>query len=152
MAISHLTDEEIQEFLDNPAFFANRKAHIGECVKCSESIKIYEMLIYGIRTQPIAQMPPDFSKRIASELMPRMVKDYSVWVDRIMLGGILVAASVALGVYFPRESLQSLVPQFVVPRSLAIPKSQALLLTMAGIVIVALYEFFDRKLLALKRN
>ncbi|RKY79018.1 hypothetical protein DRQ07_06875 [candidate division KSB1 bacterium] len=54
MAVKHLTDKEIQEYLDNPSLnrMEETEQHIGFCSLCKERVDTYKLVYKNLQQQP----------------------------------------------------------------------------------------------------
>lgn len=65
MAIEHIGEEQIQEYLDGvltPPEHADVKAHLDSCAQCRRDLAEYRTLYHALAEQPVAELPEDFAK------------------------------------------------------------------------------------------
>jgi predicted anti-sigma-YlaC factor YlaD len=71
MALRHLTDEEIQDFLDgnlSPQNALSIQTHLGSCPACQQTLKQYQGLYAGLKSDQGFVLSPDFAKSVISKL------------------------------------------------------------------------------------
>ena len=70
MNIKHISDDEIQSFLDG-IDMENRaliQEHLDSCSLCQNNLKTYQQLYQSISSAEISELSPDFSDRVMAEL------------------------------------------------------------------------------------
>ena len=71
MSLKHLTDEEIQEYLDgnlSPENELSFKTHLGFCLLCRGSLKQYQSLYVGLANDKGFELSESFAKSLISKL------------------------------------------------------------------------------------
>jgi hypothetical protein len=71
MSLKHLTDEEIQEYLDGYLSQQNAllfEKHLEICPHCQESLKQYQSLYVGLANDKGFDLPESFTKSVLSRL------------------------------------------------------------------------------------
>jgi hypothetical protein len=101
MSLRHLTDEEIQEYLDGnlsqqKTFLVKR--HLETCPICQESVKRYQSLYAGLASDEGFDLPYDFAKSVVSRLpVEAHVKSHFNFANIFLaVSGIIVALSIAV--------------------------------------------------------
>lgn len=73
MPVTHLTDEEIQEYLDGNLSRQKRifaEAHLKTCELCQVTLKQYQSLYVGLKQDQVFDLPKTFAKSIVAKLPP----------------------------------------------------------------------------------
>lgn len=108
MVITHVNDDQIQEFLDgNPTpDRAAIAAHIESCAGCRAKVKEYELLYSGLAGDAGFDLPPNFAATVAARVMPQPVAQPEAqpesrfkYSDLLLFAGA-VAAVVGALIYF----------------------------------------------------
>src|SRR6185436_10805816 len=69
MVIKHLTDDEVQQFVvDRQNCEVKIVGHIHSCEVCRIKVKVYQLLITGIKQQPQPAFDFDLSKMVLQQL------------------------------------------------------------------------------------
>ena len=71
MSLKHLSDEEIQEYLDGDLSPENEllfETHLKICPHCQESLKQYQSLYVGLANDEGFDLPKSFAKSVISRL------------------------------------------------------------------------------------
>jgi hypothetical protein len=108
MVTNHLTDEEIQHFVFEPAEAEGKIAgHIQVCIECRARAETYQLLIKGILHQPTPAFDFDLSAAVLKQL-PAPVHRHAGnkilnWIIILICTGLIGTAS-----YFFRSYADSL--------------------------------------------
>ena len=115
MVTRHLTDSEIQSYLDGKLNdeqykFCNR--HFQICQSCRHELQRYEKLYAGLKESPAIQFSPEFSHTVLNKIETHR---RSRGISRIWKIGLLAAGTLlAIGVMFYMLNIVSLfVPFFL---------------------------------------
>lgn len=75
MAVKHLSDEQIQDFLDGnlQASEKSLKKHLQSCSVCRKTWSYYQNLYSGLKKEPEFKLPSNFAHTVISRL-PQMEK------------------------------------------------------------------------------
>ncbi|MCK4224599.1 MAG: zf-HC2 domain-containing protein, partial [candidate division Zixibacteria bacterium] len=98
MPVTHLTDEEIQEYLDGNLSHQKRiflEAHLKTCELCQAALKQYQSLYVGLKQDQVFDLPKSFAKSIVAKL-PMAEKAKSGFNYSDILLGILATIITAL--------------------------------------------------------
>lgn len=69
MKQDHLTDEQIQGFLDRSIILDDDTAfHLNTCPECQQALADYEAVIAGLSEEPEIQLSPDFADAIIGKI------------------------------------------------------------------------------------
>jgi len=65
--VNHLTDDQIQEYLDNIDVRENQaiEVHLSECHNCRERLENYRSLYDGLKLDPVPPLPAGFAREMA---------------------------------------------------------------------------------------
>lgn len=119
MERQHLTDEEIQVFLDSKRSDQEmeRNQHLKNCEICQRNLKIYQNLYVGLEKDPGFKLPRNFAKSVVSKLTEKQSAPFlspSVEITLIITGILL-----ALGTTFyfvDVKSLTGLIGRIALPK------------------------------------
>ncbi|MFZ5517966.1 MAG: anti-sigma factor family protein [Candidatus Zhuqueibacterota bacterium] len=97
MSLKHLTDRQIQRYLDraNAEDNAEIMAHVAQCAECQRSIQAYRAVYQELQSEPKASFSPAFEDAILARLSPQPDRKFQFWKY------LLMAASIILGVVLP---------------------------------------------------
>ena len=97
MAQQHLTDREIQDFLDGnvPLYELDLlKQHLNGCPHCQHQIEQYRTLYVDLKQKVDFDLPPNFAESIVAQIAPKPVRfwrkawfEFLIWIFGIS-GGI----------------------------------------------------------------
>jgi hypothetical protein len=101
MSLRHLTDEEIQEYLDGNLSRRNSflvKRHLDACPICQESVKRYQSLYAGLARDEGFDLLHDFAKSVVARLpVETQVKSHFNFANVfLVISGIIMALSMAV--------------------------------------------------------
>ncbi|MGB2696374.1 MAG: zf-HC2 domain-containing protein [Candidatus Zixiibacteriota bacterium] len=100
MELRHLTDEEIQDYLDGNVPSGNRyvQEHLRKCERCRKALLEYQSLYLGLKKDRGFELPANFPKAVISKLPEEQtVKSRSKYYESLLIIlGILVAGFVSL--------------------------------------------------------
>ena len=75
-SIKHLTDEDLQEYLDgelSPEGSSTVEAHLRACEDCSARMETWRALFVEIQELPDVALIPDFEPMVLTQLSKRFV-------------------------------------------------------------------------------
>lgn len=102
MSTEHLTDDEIQEILDDnkPLQSSDIHTHLEGCDLCQDTLKHYQNLYSALETDPGFKLPRDFARSVAAKLNLEPSSPFSFPMTEIIIivAGVLLALAAA--VYF----------------------------------------------------
>ena len=119
MPVTHLTDEEIQDYLDGNLSHQGRifaEAHLETCESCKVAVKQYQSLYVGLKQDRGFDLPRTFAKSVVAKL-PLTPKTKSGFdYSDILLGilAILITAFASL-YYLNLSSLGERLTQIPLP-------------------------------------
>ncbi len=72
MSIEHLTDEEMQRYLDGNISVENDeiRGHLEICQTCQDALELYRQVYAGLTDDRDLLLPGDFARRVTRELEP----------------------------------------------------------------------------------
>jgi hypothetical protein len=100
MPVTHLTDEEIQDYLDGNLSHQSKvflEAHLETCELCQATLKQYQSLYVGLKQDQEFDLPKTFAKSVLTKLpIAEKTKSRFDYFD-ILLGilGIFIATLIA---------------------------------------------------------
>lgn len=102
MAVKHLSDEQIQDFLDGNMVLSDKslKGHLESCRVCKKTLSYYQNLYLGLKQEPEFQLPSNFAHTVITRL-PQMEKAqarFKFWDIFVAVSGI--AALIGALIYF----------------------------------------------------
>jgi|GEM_PF-2401702 len=171
MAIEHLTDDDYQEYLSNPAARMQWRGHMEACEICQAGLKEYEMLWSALAEEDAGfELSPDFADSVVDAIpvpevapVPLAREDSEIW-SRVAFGtaavGIFVALAVFTDFYTQASTALSSIANTVLGwsggmdsyREFAAKSPVPLNILIASIVIVLLFGGLDRIQNTLKRG
>ena len=95
MAVAHLTDEEIQAFLDSKQSLDSSTAqHVGKCDACSERQQQYKLLYRELNRQPVINLSKHFEDTVLQKvgLLPQSAPGFRLW-QWILFVAVFIAGS-----------------------------------------------------------
>ena len=157
MNIKHISDDEIQSFLDG-IDMENRaliQEHLDGCSLCQNSLKTYQEVYRSISTAEISELAPGFSDRVMADL-ERKLENKSKLKETLSLIGLFLVGS-AVSFYFVNP-FTSLVNLFKALFSTTIQYIEQILPTFSGyssiiimvVLILIVIEVLDKKVVKTK--
>lgn len=129
MKSQHLTDDEIQDFLDGNIVIANTEAytHLESCIQCRSLLESYQNLYKELGKEPAFRLSQSFADDVVKKI--RSVKKESVLSPTteiiLILGGLLAALGATLFFVDLKPILEGIgnigLPQFGLKSSLLNP-------------------------------
>ncbi|HDL19461.1 MAG TPA: hypothetical protein ENH29_10435 [Bacteroidetes bacterium] len=98
--MSHLTDDEIQEYLDSPEAVNVQtvQTHLHNCQQCRQQLTLYRQVFSVLIEEPETVVPYNFAGQITERLMALQNKKYHKWELLLLLFSII--QGIALTIYF----------------------------------------------------
>ncbi len=102
MELRHLTDEEIQNYLDNIPRSGNRfvEEHLRSCQLCRKALEGYKRLYVGLKTDKGFELPPDFTEKVFSKLSPVPASKSRLNYPEIFLVILGLITGICIPLYF----------------------------------------------------
>jgi len=148
MKATHLTDEEIQQYvLDRDAADAAITSHIHSCGKCQEKAETYRRLFSGLREQPNESFDFAVTELVMHQLPVPARVEKAQKGNGLIYGFItVVAAIVGFSLYFFRKYMtsifESIAPLFIYLVLTAF-------MTLSIFLIADIYKKYKKKIHAL---
>jgi len=98
----HLTDQEIQNYLDKKVTDASMETHVQSCLQCRNQIAVYEQIFSGLKKQNDIVLTANFAEKIIRILEVKEEKHARRWDWFFM--GILGLLGVGLTIYYSNVS------------------------------------------------
>jgi predicted anti-sigma-YlaC factor YlaD len=160
MPVTHLTDEEIQDYLDGNLSHQSRvflEAHLKTCESCQVALKQYQSLYVGLKQDQEFDLPRTFAKSVVVRLpMAEKAKSGFNYSD-ILLGilAILVTAFTTLHFldlgllgrslsYIPLPQFELIERLFDAAKNLVAALQANLSLLVVGILVLLVTGALDR--------
>jgi len=102
VAITHVNDDQIQDFLDGNLDRTDIATHIESCAECRAKVKEYERLYAAVSVDTGFDLPADFAATVAARVMPQpeaLPERRFTYSDISLFAGALAAVIGAL-IYF----------------------------------------------------
>ncbi|MFQ5823129.1 MAG: anti-sigma factor family protein [bacterium] len=113
MALRHVTDEEIQEYLDGKLSMENRwiPTHLENCEFCKKQLSQYQNLYVALNREINFSLSPNFSESVIARIHKDFAVTFKIRVWHIVLSafGLMIGAGTAL--YF--IELKPLLERFI---------------------------------------
>jgi len=99
MALAHLSEDRIQDYLDGNAGPEQERAaaHLETCGACREAVREYESLYLGLADEAGFDLPADFAASVAAKLAPQ--PEPRAWFYKGIIAAVLLLAGTG-AVYF----------------------------------------------------
>jgi predicted anti-sigma-YlaC factor YlaD len=103
MPVTHLTDEEIQDYLDGNLSHQGKvfaKAHLESCESCQATVKQYQTLYVGLKKDQGFDLPRTFAKSVVAKLpLAQKTKSGFNYSD-ILLGILAILITAFTSIYY----------------------------------------------------
>jgi len=103
MPVTHLTDEEIQDYLDGNLSHQSRiflEAHLKTCEFCQVALKQYQSLYVELKQDQVFDLPKTFAKSVVAKL-PMIEKAKSGFnYSDILLGILAILITAFTSIYY----------------------------------------------------
>ncbi len=171
MSLKHLTDDEMQEYLDGNLSLENVlsvERHLESCSFCKESLKQYKSLYVGLANDEGFDLPKSFAKSVISRLQaePEAKSHFNYANIFLTVLGIIIAVGITF-YYLDLKPLGQTISNILSAQyefGLAVAESLKVFLSglntnrgllifgvLALLVIVTLDHFLVRKFLRVER-
>ncbi|MBI3177658.1 MAG: hypothetical protein HYZ35_06680, partial [Chloroflexi bacterium] len=108
----HLTDAQLNEFLDGLADASTRR-HARTCTECRARLENLRVVFKALESLPDARLPQDLTASILARLPNRRLSAAWTWVFAAQLiGTLIIAASLASSFELPSSILAYQPPTF----------------------------------------
>jgi hypothetical protein len=151
MSLPHLTDEQIQEYLDGQV--SDRDAiriHLESCELCRDTVKGYRALYHALESQPVAEI-------MSAKTVVNLYRDVrsqkqssSFWENVLIVASILVSVAISFYFFNPLPLLNRVgstligtVTGFTDTISPHLTKTLPILLV--AVIILLLFDFADKR-------
>ena len=99
MRVSHLTDHEIQEYLDRSNAYRGQPdevaEHIQNCSRCREELNLYRQLVGELVEAPeVVKLPRNFAKKVTLSLPPLAAARTRTRVQAALTGVAMVLTTI----------------------------------------------------------
>ncbi len=92
--MKHLSENEIQEYLDNSVSAGKQEiiTHLDSCQLCQNRVKEYETLFFQLKKAEPAELSPDFTAKVMSKIEAEApARDpRSVWSIALSIAGVIL--------------------------------------------------------------
>lgn len=70
MAVTHLSDQEIQDYLDDPRGASSHRVakHLEACAHCQTQVQQYQNLFSALKREPAPTLPFDFADSVMAKI------------------------------------------------------------------------------------
>jgi hypothetical protein len=99
MAVRHLTDDEIQEFLDNTST-PTLAVHVQNCAACKEQIQRYKNLYASLKKETGFSLPPAFAQMVIDRIKHASEEAFSVRVLPLLMAFVGLMFGLGATIYF----------------------------------------------------
>ncbi len=102
MELRHLTEEEIQDYLDDIPGSGYRfvEEHLRTCQLCQKALEGYKRLYAGLKTDKGFELCPDFTEKVFSKLSPVPASKSGLNYTEVFLVILGLAAGIFIPLYF----------------------------------------------------
>ncbi len=119
--MKHLSENEIQEYLDNTDFTGKQEiiTHLDGCQLCRNRVKEYETLFFQLEKAEPGELSPDFAAKVMSKIKaeaparsPRPVWSIALSIAGVILGLVSIGYFVNLAPLLESVKLSGLLQYF----------------------------------------
>jgi hypothetical protein len=98
--MNHLTDEQIQEFLDNKIGQKTNNVveHLETCAHCKKQVEAYKQVFSTLDVEPDFSLPVNFVDKVVSTVETSEDKKYKKWESVLLIFSII--QGIGLAIYF----------------------------------------------------
>lgn len=103
MPVTHLTDDEIQDYLDGNLSRQGRiflEAHLETCELCQATLKQYQSLYVGLRQDKGFDLPRTFAKSVVAKLPLAQKTESGFNYSDILLGILAILITAFASLYY----------------------------------------------------
>jgi hypothetical protein len=154
MELNHLSDEQIQNYLDN--LESNDKAeienHLQHCPRCTRNLQIYKEMYHHLGHNSIPNLSKHFPRLVMAKIIVQQEKKTYFWENLSFIILLLFAAAGSSYLINPLPLWQSMVKPlliFINKMMGQIPPqlNNSWPIITAGIIILVFYEFLTGKIM-----
>ena len=149
--MNHLTDEQIQEFLDNKTGQETNSVveHLETCAHCKKQVEAYKQVFSTLNVEPDFSLPVNFVDKVVSTVETSEDKKYKKWESVLLIFSIIQGIGLAIYFldikkifsFFSFEKLEFLQTTFEQINSLG---NGFLPILFFALIIISFYGFLDR--------
>ena len=154
MAIKHLSEEQIQDYVDRITI-SNREEiedHLNSCSICQTNLEAYYQVFSSLKSEKPVELSPDFANKVISSLKPNNGK---YWQHLELFFLVLIAiAGIGASFYYLKPvpvlinmGTNALNGMSKIIEMIPVSLNGNFLVISIVLMILVLVEFFDRKLL-----
>jgi len=102
MAIEHLTDEQIQDYLDGniQEGLGEIKEHLAQCEKCRQEVNHYKSLSQALSVEPEFKLSPNFALEVTAGLEEEQAEKFMFRFSKSILWGAGILTLIAFAYRF----------------------------------------------------
>jgi len=102
MSSKHLTDEEIQDYLDRnpPSYNRLLEEHLQTCQLCQNTLEEYKRLYEELKVEEGFELSPNFSEAVLSKLQKGTVSTSGLCFTEILMLGVMAILAFLTVTYF----------------------------------------------------
>jgi hypothetical protein len=154
MDLNHLSDEQIQSYLDH-AEHENRSEienHLQKCSFCTHTLQIYKEIYHQLENDSIPDLSKNFSGTLVAKITAQQDKKTYFWENIIFCFLLLVSAVGTSYLINPIPLLRAIIKPLLnfynsTLGQLQVQLNGGLTIIAGSIIIFILYEFLYNKLL-----
>jgi hypothetical protein len=153
MELNHLSDEQIQEYLDNsnPAGRAEIENHLQQCRSCSHRLQIYQNIYRQLRRDMIPDLSANFAGSVLAKIKTSRDKKTNFWENIFIIVLLLAGAMVGSYLLDPIPLLKSVAKPWLdvfsdMPGKVPLQLNSNLVILAGGVIILIFYEFLNNKI------
>lgn len=155
MANKHVTDFEIQEYLDGntEALHPEFVQHLDTCAECRQRAASYQQLYSGLKSEQELTLPANFAERVLSQIQPapHQEKTFNWQLFLLIFTGLVAGLGISIhfiGLQKIRNGFSAVLNPFTgifetifssFRNVIAISNTTATLLILSGLVIGVVY-------------
>ena len=154
MDLSHLSDEQIQNYLDqaDPLNRAEIEKHLHNCSYCTRNLQIYRGIYHQLSQDPLPDLSDNFSGLLLTRIKSNPDEKTNFWENIFFIALLVIGAVVGSYLINPLPLLKFIAEPLydAFTNALSIVPGQlnsTLILIAGGIAILIFYEFLNNKLL-----
>ena len=157
MDLSHLSDEQIQNYLDqaDPLNRAEIEKHLHICPYCTRNLRIYRGIYHQLSQDPLPDLSKNFSGLVLTRIKSNQDEKTNFWENIFFIVLLVIGAVISSYLINPLPLLKLMAEPLydVFTKALSAVPGQlnsTLILIAGGIAILIFYEFLNNKLLKSK--
>ena len=152
--MNHLSDEQIQEYLDKRESEGRPEidTHLHTCPVCIQTLQQYQEIYQQLRRDPIPDLSKDFSGQVLKKIKAENRQETNLWENIIFMVLLVIGAAGISYLFNPLPLINSmfkpLYDMFINIRGqLPFQFTGIWLMVSAGVVILLFYEYLNIKIL-----